>query len=53
MTNNKKLNAWIEEMAELCQPDKIVFIDGSDEQRENLRDEACSTGEIYKLNQDI
>ena len=52
MTKNAKLNAWINEMAELCQPDKIVFIDGTEEQAEALRAEACSTGEMFKLNQE-
>ena len=52
MTKNAKLNAWINEMAEMCQPDKIVFIDGTEEQAEALRAEACSTGEIFKLNQE-
>lgn len=53
MTNNKHVLNWINEMAEMTQPDKIVWIDGSDEQRDALREEACSTGEIIKLNQDI
>ncbi len=53
LTKNKKLNAWIDEMAELTQPDKIVLIDGSEEQAEALRAEACATGEIFKLNQDV
>ena len=52
MTTNKYVNQWINEMAELTCPDKIVWIDGSDEQREALREEACSTSEIIKLNQD-
>ena len=52
MTKNAKLNAWINEMAEMCQPDKIVFIDGTEEQAEALRAEACSTGEMFKLNQE-
>ena len=37
-------------MAALCTPDKIVWIDGSEEQAEALRAEACSTGEMIKLN---
>ena len=53
MTKNKKLNAWIEEMAELNQPDNIVLLDGSEEQAEKLRAEACASGEIFKLNQDL
>jgi phosphoenolpyruvate carboxykinase (GTP) len=52
MTNNKTVLAWIDEMVEMCQPDKIVWIDGSEEQLEALRAEACSTGEMMKLNQE-
>ncbi len=53
MTKNKYILNWIDEMAAMTQPDKIVWIDGSDEQTEALREEACSTGEIIKLNQDL
>ena len=53
MTTNKFVTTWIDEMSALTQPDKIVWIDGSEEQAEALRAEACSTGEIIKLNQDL
>ena len=53
MTNNKYVLSWIEEMAAITQPDKIVWIDGSEEQAEALRAEACSTGELQKLNEEI
>ena len=49
-TNNKFVLNWIDEMAAMTQPDSIVWIDGSDEQAEALRAEACSTGEMIKLN---
>ncbi|MBQ7316798.1 MAG: phosphoenolpyruvate carboxykinase (GTP), partial [Clostridia bacterium] len=49
-TNNKFVLDWIEEMAAMTCPDRIVWIDGSDEQAEALRAEACSTGEMIKLN---
>ena len=52
-TNNKFVLDWIKDMAEMTQPDNIVWIDGSEEQAEALRAEACSTGEIIKLNQDV
>ncbi|MEG2116946.1 MAG: phosphoenolpyruvate carboxykinase (GTP) [Clostridia bacterium] len=44
---------FIDESANLCKPDKIVLIDGSSEQIETLRAQACSTGEMYKLNQEL
>lgn len=52
MTNNKYVLSWIDEMAAMTQPDKIVWIDGTEEQAETLRAEACSTGEMIKLNQE-
>ena len=32
MTNNKYVLSWIDEMAAMTQPDKIVWIDGTEEQ---------------------
>ncbi len=52
LTNNKHVLSWIDEMAAMTNPDKIVWIDGTEEQAEALRAEACSTGEIIKLNQE-
>ena len=53
MTNNKYVLDWINEMAELTQPDSIVWIDGSEEQTEALRAEACRKGEMIKLNEEL
>ncbi len=53
MTQNKYILNWIDEMAAMTRPDRIVWIDGSDEQRDALRAEACSTGEMIKLNQEL
>ena len=52
MTNNKSVLSWIEEMKALVTPDQIVWIDGSEEQLEALRKEACQTGEMIKLNEE-
>lgn len=52
MTNNKSVLNWIEEMKALVSPDQVVWIDGSEQQIEQLRAEACSTGELIKLNQE-
>ena len=52
ITKNFHVNSWIKEMVELVKPSNIVLIDGSHEQAEELRREACSTGELIKLNQD-
>ena len=52
MTNNKYVLSWIDEMAAMTQPDQIVWIDGSEAQAEALREEACASGEMIKLNQE-
>ncbi len=52
MTNNKKVITWLDEMIALTSPDKVVWIDGSEEQLEALRAEAVATGEMIKLNQE-
>ena len=53
VTNNKFVNEWIAEMADLVKPENIVLIDGSEEQAEALREQACKSGEMIKLNQDV
>ena len=52
MTTNKTVLKWLDEMKELLTPDQVVWINGSQEQIEDLRAQACATGEIFKLNQE-
>ena len=52
LTNNAHITKWVEEMAALCKPESIVWIDGSEEQLEQLRHEAMGTGELIKLNEE-
>ncbi len=52
MTNNKSIKKWLDEQIELVKPEKVVWIDGSEEQLEALRKEACATGEMIKLNEE-
>ncbi len=52
MYNNKYVNEWVEQMAALTQPDEIVWLDGSEEERIRLTKQALSTGELIELNQD-
>ncbi len=51
-TKNQALLSWIDEMAAITKPDKIVWIDGSEAQLEELRAQACAMGEIEKLDQE-
>ena len=53
MTTNKTVLAWIDEMKALVNPDKVVFIDGSEEQVEHLRAEAGAIGELEKLYEEL
>ncbi|MBI4707285.1 MAG: phosphoenolpyruvate carboxykinase (GTP) [Candidatus Omnitrophica bacterium] len=51
-TTNKKLKDWIIKMAEMCQPEDIVWIDGTDAQRERLEKECVASNELIELNQE-
>ena len=50
MTTNKNVLNWLEEMKALVKPDKVVWIDGSESQLAELRDQALATGEMEALN---
>lgn len=49
---SKAVKQWVEEMAVLCKPDSICWLDGSQEEKERLEAEATSTGEMMYLNQE-
>jgi phosphoenolpyruvate carboxykinase (GTP) len=50
MTTNKKLQAWVKEMADMCKPDKIYWCDGSQEENDRLLQEMVDSGAAIKLN---
>ncbi|PZR04843.1 MAG: phosphoenolpyruvate carboxykinase (GTP) [Archangium gephyra] len=52
LTTNKNLLSWVEEMAALCEPDNVVFCDGSEEERKRLTEFAVSKGILQPLNQE-
>ncbi|RKU38843.1 phosphoenolpyruvate carboxykinase (GTP) [Candidatus Poribacteria bacterium] len=49
MTKNKKLQRWVEEAAELCQPDAIYWCDGSQEENDRLCEELVQNGTFVRL----
>ena len=53
MTRNRYVLNWIDEMAKMTRPERILWIDGTEKQADELRREACSTGELTKLNEDL
>ena len=52
LTTNKKVLEFVDMAQDLMQPDKVVWIDGSEEQLEQLRKQAMQTGELIKLNEE-
>ena len=57
LTKNPNVLKWVDEMVALCQPDKVVWIDGSQEQIDALIEEVTSLPDdswdkMYKLNQE-
>ena len=53
LTNNQKVLDFVSQSAQLCQPDRVIWIDGSEQQLFALRDEALATGELILLNQGL
>ena len=51
-TTNKSVLNWVDEMASLTKPDQIVWIDGSEDEMNRLKEEAFSTGELIELDQE-
>lgn len=52
VVKNKKLLAWVEEMAKMCQPDNIYWCDGSEEENDRLLKGMVDSGMAIPLNQD-
>ncbi|MCL2508590.1 MAG: phosphoenolpyruvate carboxykinase (GTP) [Oscillospiraceae bacterium] len=52
LTENKSVLSWIEDKISLVKPDSVVWIDGSEEQLNDLRAQSCEIGEIIKLNEE-
>ena len=52
ITTNKHVIQWVADMSALCKPDRVVWCDGSEEEKKRLTDEAVLTGEVELLNQE-
>jgi len=49
-TSNTHLVRWVEKMADLCQPDEIQWIDGSDKEYEQMCEGLVKSGTFTRLN---
>ena len=49
---NAAIKRWVDEIQKLCTPDKVVYCDGSEEERQRLTKECLATGELIELNQE-
>ncbi len=52
-TTNKHLTRWVEKMADLCQPDRVRWIDGSQAEYNELCDTLVVAGTFTRLNQEL
>ncbi|MCX7711576.1 MAG: phosphoenolpyruvate carboxykinase (GTP) [Clostridia bacterium] len=50
MSPNKKLQAWVKEIADMCQPDQIYWCDGSQEENDRLLQLMVDAGMATPLN---
>lgn len=48
---NQAVQTWIDEMAKLTKPDRIIWIDGSVAEQQRLTKEALANGELHLLDQ--
>jgi len=52
-TRNKQILEWVEEIAELAQPDRIEWCDGSQKEWDRLTSELVESGTLIRLNPDL
>jgi phosphoenolpyruvate carboxykinase (GTP) len=51
-TEHKGLLSWVAEVAELTQPERVVFADGSEEEWQRLADQLVQAGTFRRLNEE-
>ena len=50
LTSNLNVIKWIDDVVKMTNPDNAMWIDGSEDQLNMLRKQACESGEIVSLN---
>jgi phosphoenolpyruvate carboxykinase (GTP) len=53
LTSNRKILSWVQEMAALCQPERIHWCDGSASENQSLCDLMVKSGTFTKLNEKL
>jgi phosphoenolpyruvate carboxykinase (GTP) len=51
-TGNKRLLAWVDDMARLCTPERIYWCDGTQQEYDRLCEEMVQSGTFIRLNPD-
>jgi len=49
-TNNRQLLRWVDEIAQLCNPDRIYWCDGSQQEYDRLCEQMVTSGSFVRLN---
>ena len=52
LTQNNAVLDFVENMKIITRPNRVIWIDGSEAQLNELRQEGCATGELIKLNEE-
>jgi len=53
IVKHPRLEAWIESLRDLCEPDHLIWCDGSPSQRQQLWDALLATGAAKRLNPEL
>ena len=53
LTTNEHLLRWVDKMAELTQPERVHWVDGSKEEFDELCEEMVQSGTLIRLNQEL
>ena len=52
MLKNKQLQAWLDDMERLCQPDSVIICDGSSDEYDRMWELLVASGAAKKLNEE-
>jgi len=52
MANHKKLQDWVDQITDLCQPEKVYWCDGSKQEYDAMWELLINSGTAIKLNED-